>query len=230
MGYLVLGGKDGGVGMAVVGLLKEMGHTVFATDAKVDVRSAAIIDEVAISLTKMEPKLEGVVYCAGVNNLSWLGQMGRIGLQEAANMFAINSLGFLSVMDSFVRHYDHPLSIVAISSDAAERPLRTSSAYCASKAALNMLVRVAARELGPKGWRVNAVAPGMLEGTGMSNNMDTQIPSVRGWSLKEAMEYEKSQEVVPGRIPPREVAEVVFDLLTGPKHMNGEIVTLNGGR
>ncbi|QFG12382.1 FabG-like 3-oxoacyl-(acyl-carrier-protein) reductase [Gordonia phage Ranch] len=227
--YLVLGGKDGGVGKATVDLLTVQGHIVVATDASADVRSTMIMNTIAKQIAESDDLL-GVVYCAGVNTLQWLGDMGNDGLKEAANIFAVNSLGFLSMMDALVRECERPLSVVAVSSDAAERPLRTSSAYCASKAALNMLVRVAARELGPKGWRVNAVAPGMLEGTGMSNHMDTQIPLVRGWSLKEAMEYEKSQEVVPGRIPPREVAEVVFDLLTGPKHMNGEIITLNGGR
>ena len=36
------------------------------------------------------------------------------------------------------------------------------SAYCASKAGLAMLVQVAALELGPRGIRVNAIAPGLV--------------------------------------------------------------------
>ncbi len=36
------------------------------------------------------------------------------------------------------------------------------AAYCASKAGLAMLVEVAALELGPRGIRVNAVAPGLV--------------------------------------------------------------------
>ncbi|WPH58020.1 oxidoreductase [Gordonia phage LuckyLeo] len=227
--YLVLGGKDGGVGKATVDLLKEMGHIVVATDASADVRSTMIMNTIAKQIAESD-ELLGVVYCAGVNTLQWLGDMGNDGLREAANIFAVNSLGFLSMMDALVRECERPLSVVAVSSDAAERPLRTSSAYCASKAALNMLVRVAARELGPAGWRINAVAPGMLSNTGMTKSMDEQIPRIRGWHPDKALEYEVSQEVVPGRIAPREVAQVIFDLLQGPKHMNGEIVTLNGGR
>ena len=36
-------------------------------------------------------------------------------------------------------------------------------AYCASKAALSMLVKVAAFEWGPLGIRVNAIAPGVTQ-------------------------------------------------------------------
>ncbi|PRC61146.1 hypothetical protein C6A85_11940, partial [Mycobacterium sp. ITM-2017-0098] len=36
------------------------------------------------------------------------------------------------------------------------------SAYCAAKAGLSMLTQVAALEMGPRGIRVNAVAPGFV--------------------------------------------------------------------
>jgi 3-oxoacyl-[acyl-carrier protein] reductase len=54
-------------------------------------------------------------------------------------------------------------AIVCISSGAGERGARIGAAhYCASKAAVNMLVRVMAIELGPHNVRVNAVAPGLV--------------------------------------------------------------------
>lgn len=52
-------------------------------------------------------------------------------------------------------------SIVAISSTAASFSNRYLSAYCAAKAAVEQLVRVAADELGEKNIRVNAVGPGL---------------------------------------------------------------------
>lgn len=53
-------------------------------------------------------------------------------------------------------------TVVAISSGAAQRARPGAAHYSASKAALEMLVRSAALELGPLGIRVNAVSPGFV--------------------------------------------------------------------
>ena len=56
-------------------------------------------------------------------------------------------------------------SFVAVSSISARLVDRTMGLYCASKAALSMLVQVAAAEWGADGLRVNAVAPGVTRDT-----------------------------------------------------------------
>lgn len=53
-------------------------------------------------------------------------------------------------------------AFVAISSLAASVTHRHMSPYCAAKAGVEMLVRVAADELGAKGVRVNAIAPSFV--------------------------------------------------------------------
>src|SRR5271167_3131450 len=52
-------------------------------------------------------------------------------------------------------------SIVFISSTSSKIPMEGLGHYSAGKAALEMLIRVAASELGPRGIRVNAVRPGL---------------------------------------------------------------------
>ena len=52
-------------------------------------------------------------------------------------------------------------AIVAVSSTAAIQSCRFLSAYCAGKAGVDALVRVAADELGDRNVRVNAVRPGL---------------------------------------------------------------------
>jgi 3-oxoacyl-[acyl-carrier protein] reductase len=56
--------------------------------------------------------------------------------------------------------------IVNITSGAAELALKEEAHYCAAKAGLKMLTRVAAAELAPY-INVNAVGPGIVEDTGM---------------------------------------------------------------
>lgn len=175
-----------------------------------------------------------IVYSAGINYLEWLGHDDPQDSIHHADVIDVNLTGFIRFIDALAFYkpfYKHdPPSIVAVSSDASERPLRTSISYCASKAGLNQAVRVAARELGPRGWRINAVSPGMTEPTEMQKYIDERVPDIRGWTPEEAFKYEKSQEVVPGRISVGEVAQVVCQTLLGPKHLNGSIITLNGGR
>jgi NAD(P)-dependent dehydrogenase (short-subunit alcohol dehydrogenase family) len=54
-------------------------------------------------------------------------------------------------------------TIIHVSSGAAQRARPGAAAYSASKAALEMLTRSAALELGPFGIRVNAVSPGFVD-------------------------------------------------------------------
>lgn len=71
--------------------------------------------------------------------------------------------------------------IVHFASRLAYNPLPTSSVYSASKAAVVTLVHAFARELGPKGITVNAVAPGVIE-----TDMTTQIIAERGEQIRSA--------------------------------------------
>lgn len=58
---------------------------------------------------------------------------------------------------------------VLISSGAANRARPGAAHYCTSKAAVEMLTRAAALELGPHGIRVNAVSPGFVDVASQSN-------------------------------------------------------------
>jgi 3-oxoacyl-[acyl-carrier protein] reductase len=54
-------------------------------------------------------------------------------------------------------------SIINISSTGADLPIPGLSLYAMTKAAVNMITRTLAAEVGPKGVRVNAVAPGVAD-------------------------------------------------------------------
>lgn len=219
----VIGGSSG-IGAAVVRRLRDEDVEVEApTKQHCDMRTYNI----EWCIKSDGRTYDYYVYSAGVNFLEWIPGM-RIAI--AQNTFDVNVIGFMRMLSWITRDPCEPARVVAISSDAATRPMRTSMAYCASKAALDMAVKCAARELGPAGWRINAVSPGMTSNTQMTKYIDKTVPEIRGWTEEEALEYEMSQQPLGRRATPDEIADVVWATLVGPDFLNGSVITVNGGR
>lgn len=108
--------------------------------------------------------------------------------------------------------------IINMSSVSGELALAGQSVYSATKGAVNSMTRVLARELSPKGIRVNAVAPGFIE-----------------TDMLRALPEDKREEYLAA-IPLRrfgkaeEVAAVVSALASDAfGYMTGQILTLDGG-
>ncbi len=91
--------------------------------------------------------------------------------------------------------------------------------YAASKAGLIGLTKTAARELGPKGVTVNAVAPGM-------------VLTEMALALPEAVRKRALDEAVLGRLPEVEdVAEAVLFLLSdAARVVTGEVLRVDAGQ
>jgi NAD(P)-dependent dehydrogenase (short-subunit alcohol dehydrogenase family) len=227
--YLILGGQSG-IGKAVFNMLEvEMGNVnrLFRPPrAVVDVNNRGDIHSYLVH----NGPFQYIVYSAGINQLQWIGDYYRKPCNNLGNTFDTNVGGFVNVVS--IHKHLYPMaevSAVAVSSDAAELPMRGSLAYCVSKAALDMAVKVMARELAPL-WRVNAVAPGMVDGTAMTKYIDETIPGFRGWSAEYAREYERASVPSGRRATLEEVAETIRWVLLGPEQMTGAIIKINGGK
>lgn len=222
----IIGGTSG-IGQAVSMECAGKGHDVSSSGIKYDVKDPGKLG----SFWEQFGPFDAVVYSAGVNQLGWIEELDD---KTVLDIYDTNVVGFMRLLQLIKKKnagavIGHCQSIVAISSDAAERPMRTSIAYCASKAALNMAVRVAAREMAPL-VRVNAIAPGVTENTIMTAYVDAVVPAIRGWRGESAAEYERSQIPMGRRAEPAEVARVTYDVLTGPEYLTGSVITVNGGR
>jgi 3-oxoacyl-[acyl-carrier protein] reductase len=108
--------------------------------------------------------------------------------------------------------------IINISSAAASKPGRGQSNYAAAKAGLEGFTRAMAVELAPKGIRVNAVAPGLIE--------STMTRAIR----------DAAADVILERIPlrrfgtPEDVAgAVAFLASSAGSYITGEVLHVDGG-
>lgn len=109
--------------------------------------------------------------------------------------------------------------IVTISSIFADNlPPAQMCAYVAAKSALNGLTRALAVELGPKGIRVNAVAPGMTQ-----TDMIADVP-------EKAKMVAKMQTPLRRLAAPEDIAGVVAFLFGDEaRHVHGQIIRVCGG-
>ncbi|MCG7622466.1 SDR family NAD(P)-dependent oxidoreductase [Epibacterium sp. Ofav1-8] len=78
------------------------------------------------------------------------------------NAFALNAIAPQALLTAALPHLRAGAAIVSISSVNAVLPPQGAASYGASKAALNLWTKAMAKELGPQGIRVNAVAPGAI--------------------------------------------------------------------
>jgi NAD(P)-dependent dehydrogenase (short-subunit alcohol dehydrogenase family) len=152
--HVVAGDIDTG---ALQALVDELGEAV--TPVRCDVTDEA---SVAGLMATGEPLggLDIVVANAGKGSFGLIVDQPLEAWQEIIDLCLTGV--FLTIKHAAPRVHDGG-AIVNIASLNAIQPSAGMSAYCAAKAGVAMLTEVAAMELGPRGIRVNTVAPGLVE-------------------------------------------------------------------
>jgi len=121
-------------------------------------------------------------------------------------------------------------SIVNMASSAAFAPFPKLASYSISKAGVVALTRVLAAEVGPAGIRVNAIAPGFIEG-GMSARRSRRADGSFDAERLEA-ERERARRRTPLRSTgrPDDVAHAIWYLASdASRYVTGQVLHPNGG-
>ena len=140
---------------------KYEGTEAFLWEA-VDGTDAEQVKRFALSVARRYGRIDGLINNAGIGSDGVLGLMRP---DEIRRVIALNleCAVHLTQVCSRVMLQHQTGSIVNISSVNAVRGHAGVSVYSATKAALDGFTRSLAQELGPRGIRINSVAPGYFE-------------------------------------------------------------------
>ena len=161
--------------------------------------------------------LDGVVSNAGINRP---GRLVDYAVRDWDAMFAVNTRAtWLLAQAAYPALKAARGAIVAVASMSGSNAHANLGPYGPSKAAVIMLAKVLAQELGPDGIRVNTVSPGMVQ-TGMTGAVyaDRQVAA------------ERAALVPLGRVAtPEDIADAIAFLL-GPdaRYVNGHDLVVDG--
>lgn len=136
---------------------EDLPGSIFALQSDLTQPSAA--DDVIAQVIKQFGRLDVIVNNAGQVAPSPVETHDRDALRSILD---VNLLAPDALLTAALPHLDPGAAIVNISSVNAVLPPMGAAIYGASKAALNLWTRGMAKELGPRGIRVNAVAPGAV--------------------------------------------------------------------
>lgn len=138
-----------------VALAEEIGGRAIACDLS----QPGAVDQLVDDILAREGRIDALV-----NNAAGLEAGPDGGVSQAhRDMIEVNLTAPISLMDRMRSVMPPGGAIVNISSLNAVRPPMGAAVYTATKGGLDAATTAFARELGPSGIRVNAVAPGMIE-------------------------------------------------------------------
>ena len=229
MSTIVITGGSRGIGAAAVELFAARGHRVYFLYEKhhdaaraVEARTGAVgiccdvasREQVQAAFARI-PQVDVLICCAGICHY---GLMSDITEEAWDRLFAVNVKGIYhcvnAAMPSFLR--EHRGAVITVSSMWGRVGASCEAAYSATKGAVIALTKALAKELGPSGIRVNAVAPGVIL-TDMCANVSADILA------------ELAQEAPLGRNgSPMDVARAM-EYLANADFVTGHILNVDGG-
>ncbi|HET7796050.1 MAG TPA: glucose 1-dehydrogenase [Rhizobacter sp.] len=199
----------------VVGAIRAEGGRADALQA--DVSDDSQVRRMIRQALEPHGHIDVVVNAAGIAGAAPLGSIQR---EFFDHMFYVNAWSVVAVTQAALPHFPAAGgAIVNVSTSLVRRGRAGMSTYTASKAALNALTEGFARELGPRGIRVNAVAPAIT-----LTDMTAGLPSDYKAQETEATPLRRLAE-------PEDIADAVAFLAgDDSRWITGRILLTDGGR
>jgi len=199
---------------AVVAQIQAQGGSAIAVQA--DMSLAAEVTRLFDTVKSEFGTLDILVNNAGVAVFQMIEDFTEDAFHH---QFNVNVLGYLLAVREAVKLFGDSASIVNISSILSTDPYLASSVYSATKGAVDTLTFALARELGPRGIRVNSILPGHTNTPLTAGNFDGEFGEklIAGTPL--------------GRFgEPEDIAPLAVFLASADSHwVTGESIRASGG-
>jgi len=189
--------------------------------ARCDVSDEAAVRAMLSTIEASFGRLDVLVNNAGTT-ASWKPKdLESLSLEEWDRVFAVNVRGLFQVTRAAVPLLKKSKGcVVNTASIVGLRPGPQPLPYAASKAAVVNLTKTLAWNLGPE-IRVNAVAPGWMEGDWMKRMLKDKYEELMG----------KRAKATPLKrvVTADDVAETMMSLINGNRFVTGEVIVIDGG-
>ena len=235
---VIITGGASGIGLATAKLLQAEGARILVTGlgeagldtargelgegaivVKSDASSLAEIDRLAGRVEREWGGFDALFVCAGVNLFAPFAEMSE---EQYQKLFDVNAKGPYFTIQKLAPLIAQGGAIVVITSVANAIGQPMISAYAASKAALRSMVRSIARELLPRGIRVNAVSPGPID----SGILEKGMPKDAAEQTRKQMTDENPMKRFG---EPDEVAMAMIFLAFEATYNTGSELAVDGG-
>jgi NAD(P)-dependent dehydrogenase (short-subunit alcohol dehydrogenase family) len=164
-------GASGGIGRACVERFREAGYGVVAVardlrslenlgEGVTAIEASVATEEGRRAIAASVASVDALVHVAGINPREPLASMQEVVLREA---FEVNFFAPVLLTQALAPRIASGGAVIFVTSTLAQRAAPAALAYAASKAAFGGAMRVLSLELGARGVRALAVAPGLVD-------------------------------------------------------------------
>lgn len=239
---VIITGANRGIGKALLDAFASSGYNIWACARKSSTEFELTISSIAkkygvwikpiyfdlsnqddleyglLQIISSKESIDVLINNAGVSNV---GLLSQTKIEEIESLFAINYFAMLRIIQKVSKRMTRQRKgiIINMGSTAGIDPQPGKIAYGSSKAAVIMMTKCLAKELGPLGIRVNCIAPGPVETEMIHQYSDEMLRQLASESSLRRL----------GRA--EEIASVALYLASDQaSYINGEIIKVDGGR
>jgi 3-hydroxybutyrate dehydrogenase len=240
-------GASHGIGYGVAAAFAEAGADLTILSSTADIREAAAeiekacgrkIGEEVCDITDREAvrrsvgslgRIDVLINNAGLELITPMLEPGGEVERTFARIIEINVIGTYYVTREALPLMGAGGAIVLTSSIWGKTGAADFSAYVTSKHANIGFMRVLAKELGPKGIRVNAVCPGWVKTRAALRSL-TKVSQAAGIEEDEMLGQILAAQALPGLMEPDDVASLYLFLASDhAKNITGQAVNVDRG-